>query len=95
MEFIWIIYRGLVRDREKRFQSVAELEMALKGVQDGNIRVQCHITLAKSYAQRFSHWVDRHPALYTSLFRLLRASIIGLAIMALVGLGLSAWWLVR
>jgi serine/threonine protein kinase len=64
IEYMWVLLRGLSRDRKKRFQSVTELEEALKG----RIAVQCHVTLAKRASQSFSHWVDRHAALYSTLF---------------------------
>jgi serine/threonine-protein kinase len=69
MEYVWIVYRGMKRDRDERYQSVKELESAIKGVLDGKIKVECHFTLAKSYAHRLVHWIDRHPKLYTVLFR--------------------------
>jgi serine/threonine-protein kinase len=90
MEYIWLLAQGLARDRSKRYQSVPELEAVLKGIQDGKIRVQCHITLAKSAAQRFIHWIDRHPALYTRLFRTFKV----LAIVTLVVLCTASVWAV-
>jgi serine/threonine protein kinase len=80
MEYMWIIRRGLVRDRERRYQSVKEFEAALKDVQDGRIPVQCHITWTKNRAQRFVHWIDRHPRLFTLLIR-------GARVLALVAAG--------
>jgi serine/threonine protein kinase len=90
MEYIWLVSQGLVRDRSKRYQSVPELEAVLKGVQDGNIRIQCHITLAKSAAQGFIHWIDRHPALYTLLFRTLKV----LGVVALFAVCAALVWAV-
>jgi hypothetical protein len=68
MEYVWIVVRGLERDRERRFQSVTELEDAIKRVLDGHIRVQCHVTFGKRAASDFSNWIDRHPLVYTVLF---------------------------
>ncbi len=68
MEYVWIVVRGLARDRERRFQSVTELEDAIKRVMDGHIRVQCHVTFGKRAASGFSNWIDRHPLVYTALF---------------------------
>jgi len=97
MEYIWILYQGLVRDREKRFQTVKELETRIKSVQDGNIKIQCHVTLAKSYAHRFAHWIDEHFALYTFLFRAVKLFLIGVLFGAM-GLALlkgATWFLMR
>jgi hypothetical protein len=85
---MWIIWRGLVRDREQRYQSVQELEAALSAVQDGRIPVQCNITWTKNRAQRFVHWIDRHPKLFTLLFRGAR----GVAALAALGaIGIALW----
>jgi serine/threonine protein kinase len=84
MEYVWIAVRGLARDRERRFQTVTELEDAIKRVQDGHIRVQCHVTLAKRAASDFSNWIDRHPLVYTALFA-------GAALGVVLLLVLGAW----
>jgi serine/threonine-protein kinase len=88
MEYIWIVVRGLARDRARRFQSVTELEDALKNVLDGHMRVQCHVTFAKRAAASFSNWIDRHVALYSLLFGLL-------ALSALSGIVFAVWRVVR
>jgi eukaryotic-like serine/threonine-protein kinase len=75
MEYAWICWRGLRRDRAHRYQSVKELEAAIDAVHDGHIAVQCHITWTKSYLQRLVHWIDRHPKLYTMLFHGARAAL--------------------
>jgi serine/threonine protein kinase len=90
MEYVWIVYRGLMRGREERYQSVKELETAIKGVLDGKIRIQCHFTLAKSYAHRLLHWIDRHPKLYTNLFRAAKLVLFAAAA-AIVAAGFFAW----
>jgi len=68
MEYVWIVVKGLARARERRFQSVTELEDAIKRVLDGHIRVQCHVTFGKRAASGFSNWIDRHALAYTVLF---------------------------
>jgi serine/threonine-protein kinase len=90
-EYVWIVYRGLQRDREKRYQSVRELEAAIKGVLDGNIRVQCDVTLAKSYAHRLVHWIDRHPKLYKGLFRAAKFLLVAAAAAIVAAVGIGAW----
>ncbi|HEY3666927.1 MAG TPA: serine/threonine-protein kinase [Polyangiaceae bacterium] len=80
MEYVWIAVRGLERDRERRFQSVTELEDAIKRVLDGHISVQCHVTFGKRAASNFTHWIDRHPLAYTALFAATTvAAVAGLA----------------
>jgi len=84
MEYVWIVIRGLARDRARRYQSVNELEEALKHVLDGHIRVQCHVTFAKRAASGFANWIDRHVLVYTLLLALVSLS-------ALYGLGVAIW----
>ncbi|HEX3773554.1 MAG TPA: serine/threonine-protein kinase [Polyangiaceae bacterium] len=83
-EYMWIVVRGLERDRNRRFQSVSELEDAIKRVLEGHMRVQCHVTLAKRGAAGFANWIDRHVALYSFLFGLTVLS-------ALSGIGFAVW----
>jgi serine/threonine-protein kinase len=78
MEYLWIIVRGLVRNRDARYQSAKELEAAIRAVHDGNIEVRCEITFAKSYLQRLSHWIDRHPRAYRTLLRVGLGSFVAL-----------------
>jgi hypothetical protein len=87
MEYVWIIYRGLQRDRDERYQSVRELETAIKAVLDGNIEIQCPFTFAKSHAHRLLHWIDRHPRLYTHLFRAAKLVLFAAAAAVVVAAG--------
>jgi hypothetical protein len=79
-----VIVRGLVRDRSKRFQSVAELEDAINKVRDGWIPVKCHVTLGKRAAHGFARWIENHMALYTYL-------VLAFAIAVVGGLGFAVW----
>ena len=79
MEYLWLIVRGLVRNRDERYQTAKELEHAIKAVQDGKIKVQCEITLAKRLLNSANHWIDHHPRLYTALVRASVASVAAVA----------------
>jgi serine/threonine protein kinase len=68
VEYVYVLVKGLARDRDQRYQSVAELEHALNRARDGWIPVRCHVTLGKHVAHGFAHWIDRHKSLYTGLF---------------------------
>jgi serine/threonine-protein kinase len=87
MEYVWVIVKGLAKDRAWRYQTVGELEAAIRAVHDGNIRIQCNITRAKNYAHRLSHWIDHNPATYLRLYQLARATI-GVGLAAAIGFGL-------
>jgi serine/threonine-protein kinase len=80
MEYLWILRRGLRRDRGERYQSVDELAAALRAVEDGDIRIQCNVTWAKNRTQRVLRWIDRHSRLFTLLCRGARvAAVVGTA----------------
>ena len=88
MEYIHVVTRAMARDPQERTPSVAAIEAELKRILDGHIKIQCHVTLAKSAANGFAHWVDRHMGLYTMLFA-------AAALSALGGIGYGLFRLVR
>jgi serine/threonine protein kinase len=90
MEYVWIASRGLTRDRAHRYQTVKELEAAIKAIHDGHIRVQCDVTFAKSLLHSANRWIDRHSRLYTALFR---AAVVSLTAAVILGGALAAVWL--
>jgi serine/threonine-protein kinase len=65
VEYMRFLVKGLPRDREKRFQSVAQMEDGLRKILSGHMPIACHVTLAKRAAHGFTHWLDRHPMLFT------------------------------
>lgn len=83
MEYVFELCHGLQRDPDKRFQSANELDQALRKILAGQVRVQCHITLAKRSLHSFMQWIDEHPVLYTLGFLL-----VGLGLLAAVVLGI-------
>ncbi len=88
IEYFQFLVRGLPRDREKRFQSVAEMENGLRAILSGDIPANCHISFVKRSTHKFLHWVDRHPMLFTALM--------GATLVAAIGaLGWGALRLVR
>ena len=68
MEYVYVITAAMAKDPAQRTRSVSEMEEGLKRILAGHIQVRCHVTLAKSAANRFAHWVDRHMQLYTAIF---------------------------
>jgi serine/threonine-protein kinase len=65
VEYLRYLVKGLSRDREQRFASVAVMESGLQQILAGKMPVACHLTLAKRAAHGFTHWLDRHPKLFT------------------------------
>ncbi len=85
-ELNWFVSRGLEKDRDARYASVAEMERALAAIRDGKIELKCHVTLAKRGAQEFSHWVDRHQHIYTLLFFLTALSLLAGMVFGVISL---------
>jgi len=69
-EWVRIPMKGLARDREARFQSVAEMEDAMRAIMDGRVNIQCHVTLTKRLTYEMLSWIDRNPVKYLILFHL-------------------------
>jgi serine/threonine-protein kinase len=65
-EWIRLVARGL--DVKHRYASVDELEREIRNLLEGRVRVQCHITFTKRTLNAASHWIDRHPKLFSLTF---------------------------
>jgi serine/threonine protein kinase len=81
-EWVRVVMRGLVRDRDRRTPTVAKLEDGVKAVLDGHMRIECHVTFTKRMVHGLLHWIDRHPMAYTLLF-----SVTALSLVAGIGFG--------
>jgi serine/threonine-protein kinase len=88
VEWIRLVMKGLVRDRDRRTPTVAKLEDGVKAALDGHILVECPLTLTKRAAHGLLHWIDRHPMTYMVLF-----SLAGLSLVA--GIGFAAYRLLH
>jgi hypothetical protein len=88
MEHLYIVRRGLERDRNKRTKDVETLENEIKRVLDGHIEIKCHVTLAKSAAFGFGNGLDRNPRLFTMILLAVSCCFVG-------SLGLAAWLLFK
>jgi serine/threonine-protein kinase len=87
-EWVHVALKGLARERENRYQSVAEMEDAVRAVLDGRVSVQCHVTLTKRVAYEVLGWVDKHPMAYFMIFN-------GTILATLLGLGYGAYRLIH
>ena len=83
-----VAIKGLARDREKRTQSVDELERQLRAVLEGQVPIECHVTLTKRIVFEVLHWIDRNPLLYFALFYVAALGLAG-------GLGYAGYRLLR
>jgi serine/threonine-protein kinase len=67
-EYAEVVGRGLESEPARRYQSVQAMISHLQAIRGGCIGIHCHITLAKRASSEFSHWLDRHPTLFTGIF---------------------------
>jgi eukaryotic-like serine/threonine-protein kinase len=88
LEYMYVVMAAMARDREQRTASVAAMEAELRRILDGHVQIRCHVTFAKSAANGFAHWIDRHVQLYTALCAAVTLSALG-------GLGYGLFRLVR
>jgi hypothetical protein len=65
VDYFWVVLPAIKRDRAQRYQSVAELEDALRNARDGRTPVRCHVTLTKRVVHGFLRWIDGHAMLYS------------------------------
>lgn len=62
-EYAWIIARGLDKDPDRRFSSVAALAQRVTAAMEGRGPVQCPCTGMKRVGGAWSRFIDRHPNL--------------------------------
>ncbi len=60
-DLFWIVSRGMQKDPEKRYQSVADMLDIFERRAEGEIQVQCPFTATKSTMARIMTAFDRHP----------------------------------
>ena len=60
-ELVHFLVKGLSKDPAKRFQSAGEVIAELRGILEGKVRVQCHITFTKRLFRELGRLVDRSP----------------------------------
>jgi eukaryotic-like serine/threonine-protein kinase len=67
--------RGLAKSPGERYQSVGEMIDRLQAIFEGQIQIQCHITLTKRVLNRFLRVLDKYPNVaFFSLVALLGAA---------------------
>ncbi len=87
-EFVYLIARGLKRDREERLASADAMYSALADILAGRVAVQCPVTLTKRATHDAMRWVDHHHRLFLAGFALCVVGVVA-------GVGALAFALVR
>ncbi|MBX3228472.1 MAG: serine/threonine protein kinase [Labilithrix sp.] len=85
-ELAWLVRRGLAKDPAARFQSAGEMIDRLARRAEGQIPVQCHITLVKRVNGEWTRFVDRHPTLMTIGFGLVLLGFLAGIVMTILRL---------
>ena len=86
-ELMWYVRRGLEKDPSKRRQSIREMIDVLDRRAEGDICVDCPVTLAKSATMKGARFIDKHPAMFTAMatgFALFFVALVVLAIRGMV-----------
>ena len=65
MDLSWFLRRGLAKRPADRFQSATEMIERLARRAEGEVPVQCHITLVMRMNGMWSRFVSRHPIVVT------------------------------
>jgi serine/threonine protein kinase len=84
MELYHFLRRAMAFDRERRFPSAEAMLEEVRRIQEGRVRVQCHITAVKAAVRHTGRFIDRAPWLAIGLALVLTTlTVHGLATSAL------------
>lgn len=76
-ELLRVLQKGIYRDPNQRYPSVAALERELQDTLDGNNPGECYITKSKRNMHGLMHWIDRHPYAYAPIYYLTPVLVLG------------------
>jgi eukaryotic-like serine/threonine-protein kinase len=85
-ELGWFIRRGLEKDPAKRRQSVREMIDVLERRADGDICIDCPVTLMKSVTMRSTKLLDSHPVIFMLMMMGFTALFVTLVVFAVRGI---------
>lgn len=85
-ELGWFIRRGLEKDPAKRRHSVKEMIDVLDRRADGEICVDCPVTLMKSATMKSTRLIDAHPVVFMMMTTAFAALFVTLLVLAIRGL---------
>jgi serine/threonine-protein kinase len=75
-ELSWFVMKGLARDPNQRFQTVAEMIETLDQRADGIFKVVCPVTLTKRVLHGVLRVIDAHPRITTAVALSLGLSVV-------------------
>ena len=85
-ELMWFLKRGLAKDKGERYQSMRAMIHVLDRRADGDICIDCPVTLAKSATLKSTKLIDAHPVAFMTGFTLFALSFVALVVLAIRGI---------
>jgi len=67
MDLSHFVRHGVAKDRSQRYRSVDEMIDRLRRRAEGEIPIECHITLVKRGSNMWARFVDRHPFIVSTM----------------------------
>jgi serine/threonine-protein kinase len=84
MDLTHFLRAGLHKDRAQRYASVKAMIARLERRADGDIPIECHMTLVKRVSLGWMRFADRHPRIITFTMLFLVLAVIALGVLAIV-----------
>ena len=86
VELMWFLKRGLLKDKATRYQSMRAMINVLDRRAEGDICIDCPVTLAKSATLKSTKLIDAHPIAFMAGFTLFALSFVALVVLAIRGI---------
>jgi serine/threonine protein kinase len=85
-ELMWFLKHGLKKDPAERYPSIRAMMDVLDRRADGEICVDCPVTLMKKASMRSTKLIDTHPFLFMAMTTVFAAMFITLVVLAVRGI---------
>lgn len=87
-DMAWFVMRGLRKDREQRYPNVAAMLERLGRRREGEVPIECPVTLAQRVSAGLTKGIVRHPLLYSlSFLTLVLGGLAGLVVLLIGAIG--------
>ena len=86
VELMWFVRHGLEKDPAKRRQSIREMIDLLDRRAEGEICVECPVTLAKATTLKGARFIDKHPAIFMAAATSFMLFFVALVVFAIRGI---------
>jgi eukaryotic-like serine/threonine-protein kinase len=87
-DMAWFVMRGLRKDREQRYANVGAMLDRLGRRREGEVPIECPVTLAQRVSAVLTKGIVRHPLAYSlSFLTLVLGGLAGLVVLLIGALG--------